>query len=247
MVAKDEAKEPKKAKKKGKKKGSKGEGRGEGTPLCGCGAPIDQCDRCSARSKSPVRGGAPSLPAKGPKSPAASPGKNSAVEEGEAPPMQEQHSSRKPAMQSPDRSTPEADLVTTPRHSLPAQDVSPTAAPPGGSWETIPAGGKGRRNSMGGARKAPQPAAEHAQHAARAAAAAAPPAQQHKAGAPALQHQDGPTPGHQHWQHVRAIPVSTRPPHSTKVRGPLHQMLAPCDATADRRPCPDSSTWRLWF
>ena len=264
MVAKDEAKEPRKAKKKGKKKSSKAEGCGEGTTLCGCGAPIDQCDCCSARGKSPLRGGAPSLPAKGPKSPATSPGKSSALEEGEGPPMQEQLSSPKPAVQSPSRSTLGADLVTTPRRSLPAQEVSPTAAPPGGSWETIPAGGKGRRSSTGGARKAPQPqpaaehapmaagaevgpkrtapasGAQHAQHATR------PPAHQHKAGAPALQqHQDGPAPGHQHRQHVRAIPVSTPPSHSTKVPSPLHQTLPRCDATADCRPCPDNTTWWL--
>ena len=266
MVAKDETKEPKKAKKKGKKKSSKAEGRGEGTTLCGCGAPIDQCDCCSARGKSPLRGGAPSLPAKGPKSPATSPGKKSALEEGKGPPMQERLSSPELAMQPPGRSTPGADLVTTPCRSPPAQEVNPTAPPPGGSWETIPAGGKGRRSSTGGGRKAPQPqpaaehaptaagaevgpkrtapasGAQHAQHAARAAAAAAPPAHQHKAGALALQqHQDGPAPGHQHRQHVRAIPVSTPPSHITKVLSPLHQTLPQCDATADRS-CPDNTT-----
>ena len=130
------------------------------------------------------------------------------------------------------------------------QAVGSPEASPGGSWETIPAGGKGRRSSAGGPRRTPPPqppAAEHgapghAQRAAAAAAAADPAAlkpaalpghaaaagaHQHKLAAP-LQHQphDSLASGHQPRQHVRAVPVSAAPTAHAKVSLP-YECLSP--------------------
>ena len=119
---------------------------------------------------------------------------------------------------------------------MPVQAVGSPEASPGGSWETIPAGGKGRRSSAGGPRRTPPPqpppaeagAPSHAQRAAAAAAdptalkqaalaghAAAAGAHQHKLAAP-LQH-DSLASGHQPRQHVRAVPVSAAPVAQAKV------------------------------
>ena len=98
---------------------------------------------------------------------------------------------------------------------MPVQAVGSPEASPGGSWETIPAGGKGRRSSTGGPRKTPPPqppAGEHGAHGHAAAAAA----HQHKQAAP-VQHQqhDSLASGHQARQHVRAVPVCATPvPHA---------------------------------
>lgn len=103
------------------------------------------------------------------------------------------------------------------------QALGLTAVSPGGSWETIPTGGKSRRSSMGAPRK---PAAEQgaAAHAPRAVAAEAvlkrAGSQPHKAPAQP-QHQDSPPPGHQPRQHIRAVPVSSVPAGNTRVRAAL--------------------------
>ena len=123
MVAKDEAKEPKKAKKKAKKKAGKADGR-EDVALCGCGAVCDQCERCSRRSKSPIRG-APSLPVQAPKTPQASPGQSDPEEEEDSQQKQQpQHRNIPSPLRSPSRSTLGADLVSTPRQSPAAQGAS---------------------------------------------------------------------------------------------------------------------------
>lgn len=116
------------------------------------------------------------------------------------------------------------------------QAVAMSAASPGGSWETIPTGGKGRRSSTSGPRNA-LPAAEsavptHAQRgtvAAEAALKRAAPAsaaqhvQQHRAAVPA-QHQqpEAASPGHQPRQHLRAVPVTTAP--YARVRSSLRML-----------------------
>ena len=114
------------------------------------------------------------------------------------------------------------------------QALGLSAVSPGGTWETIPTGGKGRRSSTGGARKptaeqstvalvpravAAEPGpkrtgAQHAQQATRASPVAA--LQPHKATAQP-QHQDSPPPSHTR-PHVRAVPVSTAPPGHARVR-----------------------------
>ena len=124
------------------------------------------------------------------------------------------------------------------------------AASPEGSWETIPAGGKGRRSFTAGGRRSsaeqpvahppravvaelgpkravPSSGAQHVQHAIRAAAVAAPPAQQHRAFV--QQQQESPTLGHQPRQHVRAMPVSNMPSANSRVRQSFSlQLLAIC-------------------
>ena len=114
MVAKDEVKEPKKGKRKTKKKNGKSDGKAE-LLLCGCGAACDVCERCSQRSKSPLRQ-PPNLqdPAKG--SPV-----RAGPEEGESPPRQQAQMQNKRAVTSPSRSTLGAELVSTPRPSSPFQ------------------------------------------------------------------------------------------------------------------------------
>ncbi len=118
MVAKDEAKEPKKGKKKAKKKGGKSDGRAEPL-LCGCGAACDVCERCSQRSKSPLRQ-LPNLqsPAKG----QVSAGRARPEEEDRTAPNKE--AQMRPAP-SPSRSTLGAELVSTPRPTSPFQVQQP--------------------------------------------------------------------------------------------------------------------------
>ena len=120
MVAKDEAKEPKKGKRKAKKKGGKSDGRAEPL-LCGCGAACDVCERCSRRSKSPLRQ-PPTLqsPAKG----QSSPGRARPEEEGTPPEQQAQVESKR-AVLSPSRSTLGAELVSAPRPTSPFQVQQP--------------------------------------------------------------------------------------------------------------------------
>lgn len=134
------------------------------------------------------------------------------------------------------------------------------AASPEASWETIPAGGKGRRSFTGGGRRssAEQPAAhapravvaelgpkravpssgaQHVQHAIRAAAVAASPAQQHRASV--QQQQESPTLGHQPRHHVRAMPVSNMPSANSRVRQSFSlQLLATCG--------PQDCAWDYW-
>ncbi|KAK9916230.1 hypothetical protein WJX75_000260 [Coccomyxa subellipsoidea] len=166
LVAKDEKdKESKKAKKKGRKKG-KGEGKGEQL-LCGCGAVCDAaCSASSQRagrrstSSSPTR--EPS-PVRGPLSPApdAGPQRDSTTAEGYSggdsgdAPARSKPSSNKSYPRSPARSTLGAELMSPrrPPAKAAAPQPSPGAADAAG-WETIQAGGKGRRNSVGGPRKA---------------------------------------------------------------------------------------------
>ena len=103
------------------------------------------------------------------------------------------------------------------------QALGLTAVSPGGTWETIPTGGKSRRSSTGATRK---PAAEQGAtaHVSRAIVAEAGPkragAQPHKAPAQP-QHQDSPPPSHQPRQHIRAVPVSTGPAGNARVRASL--------------------------
>ena len=119
MVAKDEAKEPKKGKRKAKKKGGKSDGKAEPL-LCGCGAACDVCERCSQRSKSPLRQ-LPNLqsPAKGQVSP------ERARPEGDDSPKKQEAQMR--AVPSPSRSTLGAELVSTPRPISPFQVWQPAA------------------------------------------------------------------------------------------------------------------------
>ena len=165
-MAKDEKdKESKKAKKKGRKKG-KGEGKGEQL-LCGCGAVCDAaCSASSQRagrrstSSSPTR--EPS-PVRGPLSPApdAGPQRDSTTAEGYSggdsgdAPARSKPSPNKSCPRSPARSTLGAELMSPrrPPAKAAAPQPSPGAADAAG-WETIQAGGKGRRNSVGGPRKA---------------------------------------------------------------------------------------------
>lgn len=116
MVAKDEVKEPKKGKRKTKKKAGKSDGRAEPL-LCGCGAACDACERCSRRSKSPLRQPPnPQVLAKGQSSP-----RRARPEEEESPPRQQAQMQNKRAVPSPSRSTLGAELVSTPRPILPFQ------------------------------------------------------------------------------------------------------------------------------
>ena len=166
LVAKDEKdKESKKAKKKGKKKG-KGEGKGEQL-LCGCGAVCDAaCSASSQRagrrssSSSPTRGAspvrapptpppdAPPLPSDGTTVGAAGDGKDA--------PVRSKPSPGKSCPRSPARSTLGAELMSPrrPPAKAVAQQPSPMAADAAAGWETIPAGGKGRRGGVAGPRKA---------------------------------------------------------------------------------------------
>ena len=116
MVAKDEAKEPKKVKKKTKKKSGKNDGKAEPL-LCGCGAACDVCERCSQRSKSPVRQPLSlHILAEGQISPG-----RAGPEGEESPPKQQAQIQSMRAVSSPSRSTLGAELVSTPRPTSPFQ------------------------------------------------------------------------------------------------------------------------------
>lgn len=170
LVAKDEKdKESKKAKKKGKKKG-KAEGKGEQV-LCGCGAVCDAaCSACSqrrsnsnspSRRASPVRGStvAPAAFKEDRTGDGCSDGESGTPEKSrETVPVK--RSPTKSCPRSPARSTLGQDLMS------PKQPAAAKAAPQpvpagadatalgGAGWETIPAGGKGRRNGAAAPRKA---------------------------------------------------------------------------------------------
>lgn len=165
LVAKDEKdKESKKAKKKGKKKG-KGEGKGEQV-LCGCGAVCDAA--CSAsgqrhsnsnspsRRASPVRGLTDAALKQDTVGDGCSDG-GSGTPEKSRETVAAKRSPTKSCPRSPARSTLGQDLMS-PKQPANVKAVSAPAAADasaqGAGWETIPAGGKGRRNGTVGPRKA---------------------------------------------------------------------------------------------
>jgi hypothetical protein len=158
LVAKDEkGRENKKAKKKGKKK-CKGEGKGEQV-LCGCGAVCDtvSCQRSRQRSfsGSPDRSLSPVHAApSSPKSVKQGSDADTSEEKSRAEPTTLQQSTLKHSPRPSSSSTLGRSLMS-PNRASDTKSAAPVPLSPDGGWETILAGGKGRRSISGAGPRKP--------------------------------------------------------------------------------------------